>query len=96
MLLELGRTFFNPVSVSWHYLSMARNKLAEVCKSEQTKIKHYFYILRPLACVRFMWECEKIPHMEYRRNLESIFVPDAVRAEINSLLTRKEQGKHLN
>lgn len=29
-LWELGKAFFNPVSVSWHYLSMAKNKLEDV------------------------------------------------------------------
>lgn len=29
-LWKLGEAFFNPVAVCWHYLSMARNKLAEI------------------------------------------------------------------
>lgn len=92
-LWELGKVFFNPVAVSWHYLSMAKNKLEDVCSSEKSKIKRYFYILRPLACVRFIRERGEVPYMEYRQNLEAINVPDDIREEIARLLELKEQAK---
>jgi predicted nucleotidyltransferase len=90
---ELGKAFFNPISVSWHYLSMAKNKLEDVSQGETAKIKRYFYVMRPLACVRFIRERGEVPFMEYRRNLELISVPDVIRSEIDELMAQKEQAK---
>lgn len=90
MLWELGQGFFNPVSVTWHYLSMAKNKLDEVSQNDVSKIKRYFYIMRPLACVRFIREHGEIPFMEYQRNLNLITVPDDIRDEIGRLMAQKE------
>ncbi len=92
-LWELGKAFFNPVSVSWHYLSMAKNKLEEVSQGETSKIKRYFYIMRPLACVRFIREHGEVPFMEYRKNFEQISVPSVIRDEIDELMAQKEQAK---
>lgn len=88
-LWELGKAFFNPVSVSHHYLSMAKHKLNEVQQNDTAKIKHYFYIMRPLACIRYIRENQDIPYMEYQRNLETITVPSDILIEINRLLGRK-------
>jgi len=89
-LWNLGEAFFNPVSVGWHYLSMARNKLTEIEEAETSKIKKYCYVLRPLACIRHIHTHGKIPHMEYQRNLAEIALPDPVREEITRLLKEKE------
>jgi predicted nucleotidyltransferase len=92
-LWQLGQAFFNPVSASWHYLSMARNKLAEVTAKDSAKIKTYFYIMRPLACVRFIREHGKVPFMEYPRNLEVIQVPEDILEKIDALMARKNQAQ---
>lgn len=89
-LWKLGEAFFNPVAVSWHYLSMARNKLGEIEETETAKIKKYFYVLRPLACIRYIHTHGKIPHMRYRYNLAEISLSEMIRGEIELLLTKKE------
>lgn len=97
-LWKLGEAFFNPVAVCWHYLSMARNKLGEIEMVDTAKIKKYCYVLRPLACIRYIHTHGKIPHMEYQRNLAEISLPDDIHAEIVSLLLEKEkaaEGFHL-
>lgn len=86
----LGEAFFNPVAVCWHYLSMARNKLEEIEQSDSAKIRKYFYVLRPLACIRFIQAKGQIPYMEYRRNLAEIPLPSEVREQIGLLLKEKE------
>jgi predicted nucleotidyltransferase len=90
MLRALGQDFFNPVSVGWHYLSMAKKVLEEIKADDTAKIKKYCYVLRPLACVRYIQTTGQIPHMEYRRNLDEIAVKPEVRAEIEALLREKE------
>lgn len=89
-LWDLGQAFFCPVSVCWHYLSMARNKLQEIEEAPDAKIKKYCYVLRPLAAVRYIYETGEIPHMAYRDNLAAITVGEEVRREIDLLLKAKE------
>lgn len=89
-LWSLGKDFFNPVSVCWHYLSMAKKKLEQVEEGEQAKIKTYCYILRPLACIRFIGLTGEIPFMEYQKNLDIIMPGGAVKDEIEKLLKEKK------
>lgn len=91
-LWTLGEAFFNPVAVCWHYLSMARNKLAEIEKADSEKIKKYCYVLRPLACIRYIYTHGKIPHMEYQQNLEEIQLAAPVKEAIAQLLKEKENA----
>jgi len=90
VLWRVGQAFFNPVAVSWHYLSMARNKLAEIEQAANAKIKKYFYVMRPLACIGFIEAHGSIPHMEYRKNLAEIDVSAAIRDRIELLMRQKE------
>lgn len=92
-LWELGKAYFNPVAVSWHYLSMAKNKYQSLQENENSKLKTYFYVLRPLACVRFIRETGHIPYMEYTRNQNEIAVSDDIRNEIDQLLEYKKEAK---
>ena len=46
--------------------------------------------MRPLACVRFIHTHGKIPHMQYRRNLNEIELPASLREEIEKMLKQKE------
>lgn len=93
MLWQLGQTCFHPVATAWHYLNMAKKKLEEIEAQDTAKIKTYFYLMRPLACVRFIHEHQDIPFMEYRRNLASINVPEDIRRALDALLLQKETAQ---
>lgn len=92
-LRKLGRAYFNPIAVSWHYLSMAKKKYDVLKENEYSKLKTYFYVLRPLACIRFIREVDDIPYMEYQRNLDEIIVPNKIRDEIAIFLEYKKESK---
>lgn len=96
-LWRVGQAFFSPVASTWHYLSMARNKLGEIgAAGEQAKLKHYCYVLRPLACIRFIREQGTVPAMAYRTNLEAIDAPEKVRAEIERMIEQKQQAQEIH
>lgn len=90
VLWELAKAFFNPVAVCWHYLSMARGKLAAIEGADTAKIKAYCYVLRPLACIRHVHAYRTIPHMDYLENMGELSLPDALRTQIRRLLHEKE------
>lgn len=88
ILLNLGEDFFNPISVSYHYLSMAKKKF-DIINSDECAIKTYFYVLRPLANLRYIYILNKIPLMEYFDTLKEINIQDEVVAEIKALYDLK-------
>ncbi len=87
-LREIGEECFNPVAVGFHYLSIAKNKF-DVVLSDECKIKTYFYVLRPLANVRYILEHNKMPYMEYFKTLDEINVSQDVKEEIKKLYELK-------
>ena len=91
-LQALAESFFNPVAVSYHYLSTARNKLAEILSTDHAKIKRYFYALRPLANLQFIWQYGKMPPMEFTRTLSEIDSPGEIVADIRELMAIKCQS----
>lgn len=89
-LKALAEQYFNPIAVSYHYLSIAKNKLNEILDVEDAKLKKYFYILRPLANLCFIQEHMKMPHMEYMKTLSEISIDTRVHDEIMKLLEIKK------
>ena len=68
-LKNLAIDFFNPIPVSYHYLGLARNMLSEIVNTDEAKIKKYFYVLRPIANLNYIWQYKKMPYMKYDKTL---------------------------
>ena len=88
-LMNLAKIFFNPVAVCWHYLSLAEKKLGEITELNYVSIKTILYILRPLACIRFIRKNNDIPHMNFVKNLDSIEMAKEVRVLTDELIKLK-------
>ena len=85
LLQGTAENFFNPIAVSYHYLSLAKNQLAQLITEDEAKLKHYFYILRPLANLNYIHQYSKMPYMEYDRTLAETEVAREIFAAINEL-----------
>ncbi len=81
----LAKEFFNPIGVSYHYLSIATNKLNEILSEECAKIKKYFYVLRPIANLQYIHQYGKMPYMEYDRTLSDLDIPSKIELAIREL-----------
>ncbi|GHU76493.1 hypothetical protein FACS1894188_09100 [Clostridia bacterium] len=90
ILRELTEAFFNPISVSYHYLSLAAKKYKEITAADSAKLKKYFYVLRPLDNLKYIEEYSKMPHMEYFRTLGEIEIDQTIDTEINLLSELKK------
>ena len=88
-LRGLAAEFFNPIPVSYHYLSLAKKTLAEITSTEDARIKKYFYVLRPIANLNFIHLFRRMPYMEYNRTLAAISTPSEVQIAINALTEQK-------
>ena len=89
LLQNLAADFFSPEAVSYHYLSTAKKKLDEILAEEEAKLKHYFYILRPIANLNYIFQHGRMPFMEYDRTLAQTETPEEILAEINELKALK-------
>jgi predicted nucleotidyltransferase len=88
-LRDLAAEFFNPIPVSHHYLNLARKMFIEITSSDNAKIKKYFYILRPIANLNYIYRFRKMPDMEYDRTLAKISPPPDILTAINALKEQK-------
>ena len=91
-LQDLALAFFNPIAVSYHYLSTAKNKITEILASVDASIKKYFYALRPLANLQYIRQYGKMPPMEYERTLSAIDVPVQITTAIYEMLAIKRKS----
>jgi len=92
-LQALAAAFFNPIPISHHYLSLAKKMFAEINDAESAKIKKYFYILRPIANLNFIWQHRKMPYMEYDKTLAEIDLKPEILSAIQDLTARKMAAK---
>jgi predicted nucleotidyltransferase len=90
LLQGLAVDFFNPISVSHHYLSLANKKYKEILEADEAKLKKYFYVLRPLANLSYVEQYGKQPYMEYFRTLAEVEVKKTVADEILRLVEMKK------
>ena len=85
----LTEEFFNPIPISYHYLSLAKKMLHEITESNEAKIKKYFYILRPIANINYIIQHGKMPFMEYDKTLDASAPPLKILQAIKELKEKK-------
>jgi len=92
-LQTLALDFFNPIPISYHYLGLAKRTLSEITAADTAKIKKYFYVLRPIANLNFIWQYRKMPYMEYFKTLEELDLNPEILQAINELTALKMASK---
>jgi predicted nucleotidyltransferase len=94
-LRTAGETFFDPVSTSHHYHSMAIKNYKYI-QDELVIRKKYLYILRPLFCIEWISVHRTMPPMEFDDLVAFSLdkTPDDQLAHaIKSLIAEKKAGK---
>jgi len=84
-LKDLTDVFFNPISISWHYMGLAKKMIDAINEVDNAKIKKYFYILRPIANLEYIRQYKKMPPMEYDRTFQEIHVPAPIQEAVAKL-----------
>lgn len=82
----LADTCFSPIAVSYHYLSMSK-KYLEACRSDEVKLKSYFYCLRTALTGKWIIEKGTIPPVLFSELL--VLVDDKTGKKIEDLITLK-------
>jgi predicted nucleotidyltransferase len=96
-LQQAAEKFFDPVSTSHHYLSMAL-KTQKHLRTNQVIRKKYFYALRPLFCLDWIREQRTMPPMEFSKLLSFALRENddpELGYSIQNLLRHKKAGKEI-
>ena len=85
-LVALREMYFDPKKTSYHYLSLAAGIWKKYLADDPTpKRKKYLYILRPLACIRFIELHNAQPPTLFDTVLEAIDWPAEAMAAVETL-----------
>lgn len=91
-LRELAKEHFSPQTCFLHYFGTARNQYREATAGEGVKLKPYFYTLRTLLATLWIEAGHGVAPTEFGVLLERMVTDPALKAEILSLLERKQTG----
>ncbi|GAB0157066.1 hypothetical protein CHRYSEOSP005_23350 [Chryseobacterium sp. Alg-005] len=86
MFRPLADSCFSPIAVSYHYLSMSK-KYLEACRSDEVKLKSYFYCLRTALTGKWILEKGTVPPVLFSELL--VLVDDFTKTKIENLVALK-------
>ena len=93
---ELANLSFNPKAMMYHYLSMAKTNYRTYLKTDQVKIKKYFYVIRPILSLIWIDKNKIVPPIEFEELLDKVEIEENVKNAINNLLIIKKQKRELD
>jgi predicted nucleotidyltransferase len=94
VMQELAKAYFAPISSIYHYLSMAKTNYRTYLRTDEVKIKKYFYVLRPILACMWIENYREQPPMEFEKILAQIS-DNALLEKINELLRIKKSGAEM-
>ncbi|MEH7500703.1 nucleotidyltransferase domain-containing protein [Neobacillus drentensis] len=95
-LKAIQNQVFLPQSALYHYLNMAKGNFRDYLRSDQVKIKKYFYVLRPILACQWIERYNAVPPIEFQTLVEELLEEGQLKQEILTLLARKISGDELN
>ena len=87
---EVTDSYFSRTHGIYHYLSTARHNYKEYLRTEEVRLKKYFYVLRPLLACRWIADKETPPPMLFSELMEAELESD-IRPYVEELLEKKMQ-----
>lgn len=78
----------------YHYLSTARHNYKEYLRTDEVKLKKYFYVLRPLLACRWIRDKHTPPPMLFSELIEAE-LEESIRPYVEELLDKKMQSPEI-
>ncbi len=95
-LLRVAEECFSKRACSYHYLNMADNNYRRyVQPKEQVKLKKYFYVLRPLLNIIWLYQKNSIPPMKFEDTMAALELPEEMIEATNILLEDKKHTSEI-
>lgn len=85
--------YFSPRTAVHHYLGIAEGILRRELNGEEVRIKHYFYMLRPLLAARYV-QRERIPPPVTLSELLDLLEDRQQREVVDELIAAKAEREH--
>ncbi len=93
---EVANLSFNPKAMMYHYLNMAKTNYRTYLKTEQVRIKKYFYVIRPILSLIWIEKNKTVPPIRFEELFNQVKIEENVRNAINNLLVIKKQTRELD
>ncbi len=88
--------YFSSKSCIYHYLHMAEGNYREYIKSEEVRIKKYFYVLRPIMACMWTEKYGTQPPMLFEELMNNLDLDEKLVNVIERLLVIKRSGKEMD
>lgn len=89
-LKELLPVYFSKKKGLYHYWHMAETNYREYLKTDEVRIKKYFYVLRPLLAARWILDYSCPPPMLFSELIKKE-LDDTLKPEVDKLLKMKQE-----
>lgn len=88
----LLEAYYSPKAGFYHYLHMAKGNFREYLKGDYVKTKKYFYVLRPVLCMRWIEANQSIPPLWFETLVAQTLTAPVLLDAVAGLLARKKAG----
>ena len=83
---------YSPRSCFYHYSQMAIRNFKKDLRSENVKIKKYFYVLRPILAMQWIEQDRGVVPMEFEPLVNELIHNQKLKEAIDNLIKEKRQG----
>lgn len=89
---SIAECAYSRIATIHHYLSMARNCMAEIENMRNFKLKKFFYALRASVACKWILERDTIPPVIFPEMVEKLEIKDHLKKRIYELITLKSSS----
>ncbi|OGF63564.1 MAG: hypothetical protein A2Y62_22160 [Candidatus Fischerbacteria bacterium RBG_13_37_8] len=90
--MQLCNEYFSIRNAMHHYIGLTKNTLLSCVSNNTIKVKHYFYILRPLLSAIWISNYQQIPPMRFQHLLRLLKNNKNVMSIIKDLLEKNKES----
>jgi len=95
-LRSLARQGFSQNVLCYHYWHMARGNWQQYLRGKSEVIlKKYLYVLRPLATLLYLEQCQSLPPVDFIETISAIQIESEVCEHILALIKQKRAGDEM-
>ncbi len=84
--------YYSPKACFYHYLHMAKKNYRAYLRSEQVRIKKYFYVLRPLLAMKWLEQALGVVPIQFQVMVDQLIPEGALKQDIGELIVQKKSG----
>lgn len=85
---KIINNYFQPKTILYHYLSIAKSNYKQYLMGEKVRLKKYFYVLRPILACKWILENKSSPPMSFVEFADA-YLNKEIAHEVYNLLSMK-------